>query len=219
MATRALLAELAAAWTAAGGTPLSIESVGGVEAARRVEAGGAFDLVFLAADALARLETGGHLVPGSTRALARSDVAVAVPAGAPHPDIASEAALRAAVLAAPRIGYSTGPSGTQLLRLFDRWGIADAVGDRLLQAPAGVPVGSLLARGEVALGFQQRSELIDLSGIELLGSMPESAAIVTVFSGAVARASRHPQEAAAVLAQFASPASAEAKRRHGMAPA
>jgi molybdate transport system substrate-binding protein len=219
MATRALLADLAAAWAAGGGAPLVIESVGGVDAARRVEAGEAFDLVFLAADSLARLETAGHLVPGSLRALARSEVAVAVPAGAPHPDVSSEAALRDAVFAAARIGYSTGPSGTQLLRLFERWGIAAALRERLVQAPPGVPVGTLVARGDVAIGFQQRSELMTLPGIDVLGPMPPAAAIVTVFGGAVARTSRQPQAAAAVLEQFASPATAPAKRHHGMHPA
>jgi molybdate transport system substrate-binding protein len=219
MATRALLADLAADWVAAGGAPLAIESIGGVDAARRVESGEALDLVFLASDALAKLEAGGHLVADSTRALVRSDVAVAVKAGAPCPDIATEPALREVVLAAPSIGYSTGPSGTQLLKLFERWGIAEALRGRLVQAPPGVPVGTLVARGQVALGFQQRSELVHLPGLSLLGPMPPEAAIVTVFAGAVARTSRRVDDAAAVLAHWASPATAERKRQHGMAPA
>src|SRR5690606_37393516 len=103
----------------------------------------------------------------------------AVRAGAPRPDIGTGDALRAAVLAAPSIGYSTGPSGVALQALFARWGIADEVKQRTVQAPPGVPVGTLIARGEVALGFQQRSELIHVEGIDILGPLPADIAIDT----------------------------------------
>lgn len=219
MATRALLADLATAHAAAAGPRVDIASVGGVDAARRVAAGEPVDLVFLAADALAMLESAGHLRPGSQVDLVRSEVVGAVPAGAPVPAIGDEAALRAAVLAAPRIGYSTGPSGTALLALFARWGLADTLRDRLLQAPPGVPVGTLVARGEVALGFQQRSELSGTGGLTLIGALPPACAIVTVFSGAVAAASARPDAAAAVLRAFAAPDTAALRRRHGFEPA
>ena len=219
MATRQLLAELLAAWQGQGGQPVVMESVGGVDAARRVAAGEAVDLVVLASDAIAKLTDSGHLVPGSRVDLVQSGVAVAVPAGAPRPDIGSEAALRAAVLAAPGIGYSTGPSGTQLLQLFDRWGITAQLQGRLVQARAGVPVGSLVASGAVALGFQQRSELIGLPGITLLGDMPAPVQINTIFSGALAATSQQPAAVQALLAWLATPETAAAKQRHGMAAA
>lgn len=219
MATRALLADLAAGHAATGGPRVDITSVGGVDAARRVAGGEAVDLVFLAADALDRLEAAGHLRPGSRVDLVRSEVVGAVPAGAPAPRLDDEDALRAAVLAAPRIGYSTGPSGTALLALFARWGLEDTLRDRLLQAPPGVPVGTLVARSEVALGFQQRSELTGVAGIALLGALPPSCAIVTVFSGAVATASARPEAAAALLRAFAAGDTAALRRRHGFEPA
>lgn len=219
MATRALLADLAAGHAAGGGPRVDITSVGGVDAAKRVAAGEAVDLVFLAADALATLDAAGHLRPGSRVDLVRSEVVGAVPAGAPVPAIADEAALRAAVLAAPRIGYSTGPSGTALLALFARWGLADTLRERLLQAPPGVPVGTLVARGEVALGFQQRSELTGVGGITLIGALPADCAIVTVFAGAVATAATRPEAAAAVLRAFAAADTADLRRRHGFEPA
>lgn len=219
MATRALLADLAAGHAAAGGVRVDITSVGGVDAAKRVAAGEAVDLVFLASDALDRLEPAGHLRPGSRVDLVRSEVVAAVPAGAPVPSIADEDALRSAVTAAPRIGYSTGPSGTALLALFARWGLADAMRDRLVQAPPGVPVGTLVAHGEVALGFQQRSELTGVDGITLIGALPAACAIVTVFCGAVATPASQPEAAAAVLRAFADPATADLRRRHGFEPA
>ena len=45
MATRQLLAELSSEFTRQSGLPVQFESVGGVDAARRVQAGEAFDLV------------------------------------------------------------------------------------------------------------------------------------------------------------------------------
>ena len=155
MATRQLLAELAALWQRSSGIEVSIESVGGVDAARRVQAGEAFDGVVLASDAIDKLIAGGKVLAGSRHDLVRSSVAAASKTGTPLPDISTEAALRSAIEAAPTIGYSTGPSGVALVKLFERWGILDALSPRIVQAPAGIPVGALVARGEVALGFQQ----------------------------------------------------------------
>jgi molybdate transport system substrate-binding protein len=219
MATRQVLADLAAACRAASGREVTIESVGGVDAARRVQAGEAFDAVFLGSDAIDKLLASGHAVAGSRVDLVRSGVAVAVKAGAVRPDIGSEDAVRQAVLAAPAIGYSTGPSGTALLQLFQRWGIADQVRDRTVQARPGVPVGSMVASGEVALGFQQFSELKDLAGIDVVGPLPRTIQITTVFSGAVCATSTQPDAVRALLAFMASPATADMKRRHGMDPA
>lgn len=219
MATRALLAELAAAWRARSGVALSIESVGGVDAARRVQAGEAFDVVVLAADAIDKLLAGGHAVAGSRVDLVRSGVAVAVKAGAARPDIGSEEAVKRAVLAARAIGYSTGPSGTALVRQFERWGIADTLQGRLVQARPGVPVATLVASGEVDLGVQQLSELLGVPGIEILGPLPEAIQINTVFAAALCSTSAQRDAARALLDLLASPETAATKRRHGMEPA
>lgn len=219
MATRQVLGELVAAWSP--GQPWQVEmvSVGGVDAARQVQAGEPFDLVVLARDALDKLALSGHVHPGSLVDLVHSGVAVAVPARAPRPRIDSAEAVRAAVLAASRVGYSTGPSGVALMRQFEQWGILPELQGRLVQASPGVPVGSLVSQGEVGLGFQQLSELLNLPGIELLGPLPADMQIVTTFSAAVCTAARQPQAAQALVAYLASSPTAETKRRHGMEPA
>jgi len=219
MATRALLGDLAVDYGRHSGAEVNFESVGGVDAARRVEAGEAFDVVVLAADAIDKLLASGRVVPGSRTDLVHSPVAVAVRAGAPQPDIGNEAALRRSLLAARSVGYSTGPSGTALLQLFERWGIADTLRERIVQAPAGFPVGALVARGDVELGFQQRSELMHLEGIDLVGEMPAGAQIVTTFSAALCTASAVPGAVRDLLAFMQSPQTAALKRRHGMQPA
>jgi molybdate transport system substrate-binding protein len=219
MATRQVLGELAQAWQARNGQAVHIESIGGVDAAKRVAAGEPFDFVVLAADAIDKLVAGGHAVDGTRVDLVDSGVAVAVAAGAPRPDLASEEALKRAVLAAPTVGYSTGPSGVALVKLFERWGIAQQLQGRLVQATPGIPVGSLVARGEVALGFQQLSELIHLDGIAVIGPMPAAVQITTTFSGAVCKTSSRPDAVRAMLAFMASPEAVAAKRRNGMEPA
>ncbi|MFN8085837.1 MAG: substrate-binding domain-containing protein [Microbacterium sp.] len=213
MATRALLADLAAAARDAGLPSVEIESVGGVDAEARVAAGEQLDLVFLASGALARLAVGGHVDEATVTPIALSQTAVAVPsdavatATATAPGgaaFADATALRAALRAAGRIGYSTGPSGTALVRLIEEWGLAEELGGRLVQARAGVPVAASLAVGDVDLGFQQLSELAGQPGVRILGVLPPDCAIDTVFAGAVAAASSHPGPAAKVLAFFAS---------------
>src|SRR5262249_36242579 len=158
-------------------------------------AGEPFDVVVLARDAIDRLLAGGHLVAGSEADLTRSGVAVAVRAGAARPDIASEDAVKRAVLAARTIGYSTGPSGVALRKLFDRWGVAERIADRIVTPPPGVPVGILVARGAVELGFQQLSELARLEGVDVLGPLPAPIQIVTTFSAAVGVNAREPDAA------------------------
>ncbi|MDM0046222.1 substrate-binding domain-containing protein [Variovorax dokdonensis] len=219
MATRQVLAELIEAWQAKSGRQVSMESVGGVDAAKRVQAGEAFDVVVLAANAIDKLIADGKAVAGSRVDLVNSGVAVAVRAGSARPDIGSEEALRRAVMAAPSIGYSTGPSGVALQKLFERWGIAQDVAARTVQAPPGVPVGSLVAKGEVALGFQQLSELLHLEGIELLGPLPDEIQITTTFSGALCATSSQADAVADMLAFMASEAATAVKQRHGMTPA
>ncbi len=216
MATRHVLADLAGAYESRTGTGVSIESVGGVDAARRIHSGERFDFAVLAADAIDALQSAGRIVQGSTIGVARSRVAVAVAAGSRHPDIGSEAALRQALLDARRIGYSTGPSGACLARLLDRWGIAAALEPRMVQASPGVPVGALVARGEVELGLQQLSELLHVPGIEVVGSFPPGIEADTVFSGAICAASRRREAAREFLSFLASAAANGVKRRHGM---
>ena len=218
-ATQKLLGELLGQYRQAHpGVPVTLESVGGVDAAKRVQAGEALDGVLLASDAIDRLIASGHVLPGSRVDWVRSGVAVAVPAGAPHPDIGTEAAVRQAVQAARTIGYSTGPSGVALAQLFARWGLADEVTAKLVTPPPGTPVGQLIAQGEVALGFQQLSELMDLPGIDVLGPLPDAVQITTVFSGGVAATSRQPDAVRALLAFLASAPTAPAKLACGMAP-
>ena len=221
MATRQVLADLREAAAEAGLSPVDIESVGGVDAAARVATGEQLDLVFLADSALKKLADAGHVDAATVVPLLLSQAAVAVASGASEraerPDgsaFADAADMRAALRAATRIGYSTGPSGIALMRMIEEWGMTAEVGGRLVQARPGIPVAKSLADGDVDLAFQQLSELVGQCGVRILGVLPEDCAIDTVFAGAVATASADPTGAAQVLKFFTSEAAASIKTRH-----
>ena len=221
MATRLLMSELVAAFTQRSGFDVAIESVGGVDAARRVQAGEVFDVVMLASNAIDRLIALGHLMAGSRIDLFLSPVSLAVREGAPTPDIGCEDAVKQAFLAARHVGYSTGPSGTHLMKLIERWGLVESLAGRTVQAPPGVPVAALVARGEVDLGLQQRSELMHHAGIRVLGNLPAGAAFITTFSAGLCsdRASAQALAVHEFLSFITSPEAAATVRAHGMEPA
>src|SRR5215831_7366883 len=100
MATRQILAELGDRYQGKTGRFAAIESVGGVDAARRIRAGETFDVIVLASDAMIKLEAEGFVKPGSLTGFAESAIAVAHRAGEKRPDLTSEAAAKAAVLSA-----------------------------------------------------------------------------------------------------------------------
>lgn len=216
MATRAVLAELASQYELSTGQAVTAEAAGGVDVARRVQAGEPVDIVVLASKAIDKLLAEGKLLAGSRVDLVRSGVAVAVRAGAPRPDIATEEALKRAVQAAKSLSYSTGPSGVYLEKMFERWGILAQIRSRIVVPPPGVPVGSLVASGAAELGFQQLSELMSLAGIEVLGPLPPAIQTVTIFSGGISTQCGRPDAARAVLSYMASPAALSVKQRHGM---
>jgi len=220
MATKAVLADLIPAYLAQTGVSVQIESMGGVDAAKRVQAGEAFDMVLLASDAIDRLIASGHVQPGTRCDWVRSPVAVAVQAGKAKPDLSNEAAVKAAVLASPTLSYSSGPSGVFLEKMFSQWGIADEVKARIVVPPPGTPVGALVANGQASLGFQQLSELIALPGIDVLGTLPEDMAFITTFSSSIASVIAEDATRVAAAQSFmqflASAGVEDVKRKQGM---
>jgi len=215
MASREVLKELATAYTRAGGAPVDARAAGGVDVAKRVRAGEAVDVVVLASNVIDELIAEGYVV-GERIDIVRSGVGIAVPSGRARPQVSTEANVRDAVLAAKTLSFSTGPSGTYLQKLFERWGILGTVKDRILIPPPGVPVGSFVAEGRADLGFQQLSELINVAGIDVLGPLPASIQTMTVFSGGVTAASPSAVAARDLLASMAAPGTGDVKRRFGM---
>jgi molybdate transport system substrate-binding protein len=176
------------------------------------------DVVILARPALDALVAQGKVVPGSQVDLVRSAIGFAVRKGAPKPDIGSVEALKRTLLAAPSIAYSASASGTYYeTELLKTLGIEDQVkpkSKRILSER----VGTVVARGDAALGLQQVSELLPIAGIDYVGPLPAEVQRVTVFSAGIATASKQPEAARQLIRYLNSPAAAPTIAKTGLEP-
>ncbi|MCC6534742.1 MAG: substrate-binding domain-containing protein [Burkholderiales bacterium] len=188
-----------------------------VDMIARLRSGAVVDVVLLSGAAIDDLTASGVIALPSRADIVRSSVGMAVRAGAPKPDIGSTEAFTRSVLAATSIAYSTGPSGVYIAALFERLGVASQLRDRVRQVK-GIPVGSLVARGEAQIGFQQVSELLPVAGIELLGPLPAAIECVTVFAAGVHVESRQVEPARRLISFLRSPEAAAVFLRTGLDP-
>jgi molybdate transport system substrate-binding protein len=219
MAPREALAAAIALYQQSHAVRIRADAAGGVDVARRIAGGEAVDVVVLSNDAIDKLIQERHLSADTRTDLMNSEIAVAVPAGAAHPSLADENAVKSAVVAAASVSYSTGPSGRYLEKLFARWGILESLRPRIIVPPPGVPVARLIASGEVKLGFQQFSELCAVPGIDVLGPLPAPIQQVTTFTGALTTRCSHADAARAFLSFLAAPELDALKQQYGMAGA
>ena len=176
------------------------------------------DIVILAAPALDELVKAGKVVPGSRVDLVRSAIGMSVKAGAPKPDISTVEALKKTLLEAKSIAYSASASGTYLANdLFPRLGIWDQIKHKAKRIES-ERVGTIVARGDAEIGFQQVSELLPIAGIDYVGPLPEGAQKVTVFSAGIATGSKEPEAAQALIKYFTSPEAAPTISKTGLEP-
>ena len=80
-------------------------------------------------------------------------------------------------------------------------------------------VGTVVARGDAALGLQQVSELLPIQGIDYIGPLPAEVQRVTVFSAGIATGSQQPEAAKQLIRYFTSPEAAPAIVKSGLEPA
>jgi molybdate transport system substrate-binding protein len=215
-ATEDAYRELVPLFEQASGHKVTTIFTGTLDVQKRIAAGEAYDLIIMAGPAIDDFIKSGKVVPGSRTDLARSGVGVAVRAGAPKPDISSTEALKKTLLSAKSIGYSTGPSGVYLAKLFQRLGVADAVKPKLKQTPTGVFVGGLVASGEAEIGFQQVSELSHFPGVDFVGPLPTEVQEITVFSSGLQVGAKQAEAANAWVKFLTAPAAAPAFTKRGL---
>jgi len=165
----------------------------------------------------------GRILPGSEATLASSPAALAVKAGAPHPDIATAEALKRTLLAARAISYSDpqagGASGIHFAKVIEQMGIAREVNAKNRFPPAGGLCARFLPTGEVELAVQQVPELKQVAGIEIAGPLPSPYELVTVFVAGIEKTSAKAAEAKALVDFLRTPAAAAVFGDKGLAPA
>lgn len=189
----------------------------------RLARGEAADVVILDGGTADKLAAEGLLRADSKMTLARSLIGMVVKTGAPKPDIGSVEAFTATLMAAKSIACSDSGSGTYLsTRLFAKLGIADQVlpkTRRIRGPPSGQPVAAVVARGEAEIGFQQVSELLNVTGTDYVGTIPAELQPGFTFAGVLTRTAQNADAANALLRFLNSPEADVVKTGGGLMPA
>jgi molybdate transport system substrate-binding protein len=217
-ATEEAYRELVPQFEKASGHKVETIFTGTLGAMKRLTDGETYDLIIMSGPSIDELIKSGKIVSGSRVDFAKSGVGVAVRKGAAKPDISSTEALKKTLLAAKSIGYSTGPSGNYVVSLFQKLGVADQVKPKLKQTPTGVFVGTLIAGGEVEIGFQQVSELIHFAGIDFVGALPADIQFITMFASGIQAGAKQTDAAKALVRFITAPGAAEVIKKHGLTP-
>ncbi|MFY9896370.1 MAG: substrate-binding domain-containing protein [Xanthobacteraceae bacterium] len=166
----------------------------------------------------------GRGTAGSLADLARSFIGVCVVKGAPRPDLSSAEAFKEALLRAKSIALSKpvggGASGAHMASVFERLGIAATIKDKStygVGGPGGL-VGLIVARGEAEIGIQQMAELMAVSGVDVVGPLPDTLQSVTQFTAFVPTAAPAPQGGRAVIDFLRRPAAKAVIKAKGLEP-
>jgi molybdate transport system substrate-binding protein len=184
----------------------------------RLRGGEAADVAILTREGLDELASEGTVAADSRVDLARSYVGIAVKAGADHPDIATEPALRATLLGARSVAYSRiGASGIFFAQLIERMGIASEINAKARIVPSGFTAERLVI-GDADLAVQQISELKQVAGVEIVGPLPLDMQSPAVFSAGRLAASKRVVPADELLKYLASPEAAPVLRASGLEP-
>jgi molybdate transport system substrate-binding protein len=184
----------------------------------RLERGEPADVLIMVGYALGDLVKQGKVIADTRVDLVKSPIGIAVKSGAPKPDISSADAVKRALLEAKTIAYSDSASGVYVsTEMFAKLGIADAMKGKARMIPA-TPVGEIVAKGEAEIGLQQISELKPVTGIDIVGPLPDALQKITVFSAGVATVSKEPDAGKALIKFLASPAARTELVKSGMDP-
>jgi molybdate transport system substrate-binding protein len=218
LALKGAVANLAGQYEASSGVRIDADFAPTLALLDRIKRGEGADVLVLTQEGLAELVREERVAAESCVDLARSYVGIAVKTGAIHPDIASEAALRATLLGARSVAYSKiGASGIFFAQLIERLGVAAEVNVRATIIPSGFTAERLIT-GEADLAVQQISELKQVAGIEVVGAIPRQLQAPAVFSAGRMTGSERAEQARRLLRYLASAEVAPVLRESGLEP-
>jgi molybdate transport system substrate-binding protein len=191
---------------------------------KRVDEGEVADVAILTAPGAKDLMARGKIVAGSTADIARSYIGIAVPKGAPRPDISSEEGFKRAMLAAKSVALSKpvggGASGVHMAKVFEQLGITAAMVAKAKYGAGGAAglAGLVVLRGEADIGIQQMAELIAVDGIDVVGPLPPDLQMVTTFTGTIPATASHPEAGRALIGYLTTPAAKAVIKAKGLEP-
>ncbi|MBX3499052.1 MAG: substrate-binding domain-containing protein [Alphaproteobacteria bacterium] len=223
IAVRGVLEALVPGFEAQNGVRLDIAWNTAPALVKRLQAGERADVLILNRAGMDTMARAGRVLAGSEVTLASSATALAIRAGAPRPDISTVEALKRTLLAARAIAYTDpaagGASGIYFAQLIERLGIAVEINAKTTFPPAAGLVGHLLVSGAVDLAVQQKPELLEVAGVEILGTLPGELHMVTTFVAGIEAASERVATAKALIDRLAAPSTAALFRERGLDPA
>lgn len=215
-AMQGLMGEAVPLFEAGGACKVAVE-IGLTSALTKAIAGGAvFDIALLPRGDINALACDGRIAAGGVTDIARSAIGVAVPAGAPKPDISTVDAFKRAVLQAGSVTYSDGPSGLYIAGLMERVGLAEAIKCKTKLTTG--PVAELLARGEAELGLQQIVAILPVKGAELVGPLPSGLQNIITYAAGVSTHCADSAAARAFINFMATPEVVRIIRAKGLEP-
>ena len=189
----------------------------------RIREGEAIDVAIAPRSAFDPLLTQGRIAAGTATVVARSLVAVAVPAGAPKPDISTVDALKRALLAAKSVVYPDptkgGATGIHAARVIERLGITAEMKPKTTLVP-GSEYADVLAKREAELGIVQPMVVMGVRGVELVGPLPAELQNKTdfVFWAGVGAAAKETELASTFIRYLLTPEAARTIKSKGMEP-
>lgn len=206
MITNAGLKEINARYAEKTGNSLNVD---GAEIGRLADkiktANPPADVIFLPTDMIGKLEADGLTQRGARVHLGRMEIGLAVPKGAPHPDISTVAKLAAALKSAKLVVYSNPANGSLQARIIDTLlNRPEFAGVRKQVSTKGNGIAAL-ARGDGDMALQLVCEILDRPETELVGPLPAELHASIDADAAVLTGAPHPKEAAAYLAHITQP--------------
>jgi molybdate transport system substrate-binding protein len=165
------------------------------------------DIVILTHAQVAGLTAAAQVIAETSADLGSVPTAVAVREGADLPDVSSEAALRAALLAADAIYFpdpAKATAGIHFAKVLDQLRIRGQVDARMRTFPNGATAMKAMAEaGGNPIGCTQATEILATPGVRLVQPLPKGFDLETVYTAAVAAASQQAKSAADFVARLA----------------
>ena len=215
---RVPLNEIATQFEKANGHKVVIRYGTAPELIKMATTGGPFDLGVFPADVFKDQATRAQFTPGSMPQVARIGVGVAVPAGAPKPDISTPEALKQTLLKARSIAsIPASATGAYLSTVYERLGIAEEVKARMKAQPEPQQIPVAIGKGEAELAVFILNVLID-PRLDVVGPLPVELQRETVYMAGVAAGARDPTAAKEFITYLMSPDGAAVIKAKGMTP-
>jgi len=184
----------------------------------RLARGEMFDVVIMSRSSLDRLTSGGYIRTVTRTNLVKSTIGMVVKAGAPKPDISSKKAFLKTLRDAKSIGYSASASGTYLsTKLWPGLGIWEELAPKSKRVVS-ERVATVVARGDLEIGFQQVSEILPIQGADFAGTIPDSLQLVTIFAIAITEKAKNPEAAWKLIQYLSSKQVADVIQSTGLIP-